>query len=89
MDFSGNKLVFLNKLRNRIKNKSKNLSFHWWFLKWKTNDKKKNVRENFGEKSNELLNRISSLYRYCINSIYIQDKESFSFLRLIVKIGDA
>ena len=40
-------------------------------------DKKRNLRPYFWEQSDELLKRIWSVYKYCINAVYIQSKDSF------------
>ena len=39
------------------------------------NGKKKNLRRYFWELSDELLSRIGSAYRYCINSVYVLCKD--------------
>ena len=41
------------------------------------NGQKKNLREHFWELLDELLHRISSVCRYCINSVYIFCKDYF------------
>ena len=41
------------------------------------NSKKKNLREHFWELLNGWNNRIWSVYRYCINSVYDLCKGSF------------
>ena len=46
------------------------------------NSIKKNLRKHFLELLDELLNRIWSEYWYCINTVYVQGKDSFSLLRL-------
>ena len=38
---------------------------------------KKYLRENFKELSDELLNRIRSVYKYCIDSLFVFCKDSF------------
>ena len=38
---------------------------------FRNNGKKKNLRRYFWELSEELLNRIWSIYRYCINIVYV------------------
>ena len=46
---------------------------------WENMVKKKNLRWHFWELSDELFNRIWSVNRYCIKSVYVQCKDSFYF----------
>ena len=55
------------------------------------NGQKKHLRGHFGELSEESLNRIWSVHRYCIISVYVLSKDSFfkGWCEKIVKRGDA
>ena len=54
-----------------------------WDMRFETISQLKNLKEHFGELSDELLKRIWSVYRYCINSVYVLYKDSFFFQMLI------
>ena len=72
LDFFANRVIyFWNKSPNQIKNSNSVKKIKIKLDDFRKNGKKKNLRGHFGELLHELLNRIWSVYRYCINSVYI------------------
>ena len=67
------------KLPNQIKNSNRVKKIKNKLNDFKNNSKKRNLKGYFWELLDELLNKIWSVCRYCIDSVYVLCKDSFFF----------